>query len=49
MESNSPTNPRPESNQISCHGCEIDHPSQVEHMGPGGCLNQFEDQTLIFR
>lgn len=22
-----------------CIGCEIDHPSQKHHMGPGGCLN----------
>jgi hypothetical protein len=22
-----------------CHGCEIDHPSQKQHMSTGGCLN----------
>lgn len=22
----------------SCYGCETDHPSQIQHMGPGGCL-----------
>lgn len=27
----------------SCYGCEIDHPSQVQHMSLGGCLS---DETM---
>ncbi|CAH1790975.1 unnamed protein product [Owenia fusiformis] len=25
-----------------CEGCIIDHPSQVQHMGPGGCLEEVD-------
>lgn len=29
-----------------CYGCITDHPSQTEHMGPGGCL-ELEDYEVI--
>ncbi len=25
----------------NCPGCQIDHPSQVQHMGPNGCLGEY--------
>ena len=26
-------------NTLNCHGCQIQHNSQSQHMGPGGCLS----------
>ena len=27
-----------EHNASTCYGCQVDHPSQKQHMGLGGCL-----------
>ena len=27
----------------TCYGCQVDHPSQKQHMGLGGCLAEEED------
>ncbi len=31
-------NPPEEDNDPSCFGCQYDAPSQIDHMGYGGCL-----------
>jgi hypothetical protein len=31
--------PKKHAKIITCEGCRIKHPSQKQHMGPGGCLN----------
>jgi len=28
-----------------CYGCFVDHPSQIQHMGLGGCLSQEDDDS----
>lgn len=31
----------------SCYGCRINHPSQREHMGPGGCMEEPDQEPAL--
>ena len=28
-----------------CYGCQVDHPSQIQHMGFGGCMDEWESSV----
>lgn len=33
--------------EMTCYGCSIDHPSQIQHQGEGGCLEDIPKVPTI--